>query len=202
MSDDKADAPKYEFGVPVVIVKGGTSTGAYDREREKRKADAEMRRAQLDEQMAAGRQGATVDQSGFTLARLGSARMVTEHSPRLVLYYMNRDHTVRQECKSEITTTEHPTDPARLDMTFALVCPRCLERGEPQGESQMLVRESHRKFWIDERTKGSVIALRDPWGNLDPVIICGTVTVQDIVRCKNYNCNYAVRINDSKVYEV
>ena len=32
---------KYDFGVPTVIMKGGTTTSSYDREMAKRKADAE-----------------------------------------------------------------------------------------------------------------------------------------------------------------
>lgn len=198
MSDEK----KYDFGVPTVIMKGGTSSSSYDKEMAKRNADAERRRALQDEQAAVAAQGAKVDKDGFSLGRLGSARMVTQQSPRLVLYYMNKDKSVRQECKSEITFYEHPTKPGEMDMMFAMVCPRCLERGIAQAESQMLIKAAHRKFWLDEKLKGQIVALRDPWGNLDPVLICGTVTVQDVIRCANYNCNYAVRINDSKVYEV
>lgn len=197
MSDDT----KYDFGgVPTVIVKGGTTSASYDKEQARRRADAERRRDIQDTQAAMGQQGVSRE-GGFSLARLGSARMVTENSPRLVLYYMNKDHSVRQECKSEITFYEHPTKVGEMDMMFAMVCPRCLERGIAQGESQMLIKASHRAFWIDEKLKGTVVALRDPWGNLDPVIICGTVTVQDTVKCSNYNCTYAVRIHDSKVYE-
>ena len=198
MSDDT----KYDFGVPTVIVKGGTTSASYDKEQARRRADAEARRGAQDAQAAVGQSGARRDDGGFSLARFGSARMITENSPRLVLYYMNKDHSVRQECKSEITFYEHPTKVGEMDMMFAMVCPRCLERGIAQGESQMLIKASHRAFWIDERLKGTVVALRDPWGNLDPVIICGTVTAQDAIKCSNYNCTYAVRINDSKVYEV
>lgn len=198
MSDEK-----YDFGgVPTVIVKGGTTSAAYDKEMAKRKADAERRRAIQDEQASVSRKGAHIDSGkGFSIARLGSARMITQESPRLVLYYMNKDKTVRQECKSEITFMEHPTNVGEWDMMFAMVCPRCLERGIAEGESQMMIRQSHRTFWLDEKLKGTVVALRDPWGNLDPVIICGTVTTQDVIRCSNHNCNYAVRIQDSQVHE-
>lgn len=196
MSDDN----KFDFGVPTVIVKGGTTSSSYDKEMARRQADAERRRDIQDAQAALSQQGAS-SQDGFSMARLGSARMITEQSPRLVLYYMAKDNSVRQECKSEITFYEHPTKPGEMDMMFAMVCPRCLERGIAQGESQMLIKAVHRAFWIDEKLKGAVIPLRDPWGNLDPVIICGTVTVQDTIRCSNFNCTYAVRINDSKVYE-
>jgi hypothetical protein len=193
---------KYDFGgVPTILVKGGTTSSSYDKEMALRRADAERRRAFQDAQAAVARNNG-LSREGFSIARLGSARMITQETPRLVLYYMNADKTVRQECKSEITFYEDPTRPGAMDMMFAMVCPRCLERGIAEGESQMLIRSSHRKFWIDERLKGSVVALRDPWGNPDPVIICGTVTVQDVVRCSNHNCNYAVRIQDSKVYEV
>lgn len=184
---------------PVVIMKGGTTSAAYDREMAERKASAEQRRDAEERRHAA--QGVHSGPEGVDVGRIGSHSFLSG-APRLILYYMNRDKTVRQECKSEITFYDHPREIGKMDMMFAMVCPRCLERGLPQGECQMLVRESHRKFWIDDRKKGELVMLEDPWGRPDPVIICGTVTVEDIVRCNNFNCDFAVRIADSCVYEV
>jgi len=130
--------------------------------------------------------------------------MINQNSPRLILRYLNKDGSIHLECKSEITLVPPPnsSDAAPLEMMFAMVCPRCVSRGVPQGEAQMMIRESHRKFWIDEKRKGQVEPLEWPGGVREFVTICGTVTVQDIVRCSNYNCNYAVRIENSNIREV
>jgi hypothetical protein len=183
---------------PTVIMKGGTSSSRYDKEIRLRQADAERRRALEAKRFEAARTARNAPAP--TTARIGSHSLINQSSPRLVLYYMNKDGTVRQECKSEITMIAGQ-NAGEMDTLFALVCPACLARGVPQGEVQIMVRNSHRRFEIDERKKG-VVMLRDPFtGAPDPVIVCGTVTVQDTVRCSNYNCNWAVKIGDSKVWE-
>jgi len=191
MSDNKPTGP-------TVIMKGGTSSSKYDKEVRLREADAKRRRDLEARRFAAVRNSHKSQQP--TTARMGSHSLINQSSPRLVLYYLNKDGSVRQECKSEITMIGGPT-PGEMDTIFALVCPACLARGVPQGEAQIMVRNSHRKFDIDDRKKG-VVVLRDPFtGAPDPVIVCGTVTVHDTIRCSNYNCNWAVKIGDSKVRE-
>lgn len=191
-TDEKAD------GVPTIIVKGGTTSGRHDREMQRRKADAERRRGVQDAMYR--RRDLAKTQGG--VARIGETLLLNQGSPRLVLNYLNADGSLRQQCKSEITVVPKKDRPNEWETVFALVCPRCLERGLPAGESQMLVRDSHRKFDIDESKKGTVIMLDYAWGYREPVVIAGTVTCHDVIRCNNYNCNYAVRIEDSKVIEV
>jgi len=182
---------------PTVIMKGGTTSSRYDNLLAERKADAEERRAHedwvADKVEHAHEEGA--------LARIGEQKFLTQESPRLVLLYMNRDGSVRQECISEITMYPIPGSfTGELDIMFTLVCPKCLERGVSSGDSQLMVQNRHRKFHRDERQK-KVVQVMTPFG---PQIVhqdC-TVTVDDIVRCSNYNCTWAVRIADSKVYEV
>ena len=184
-------------GVPIGIVKGGTTSAAYDREMEARKQDAERRRAHQDQVRSIGTTHKHVDD----LARLGSTQLVGTDSPRLVLHYMNADGSIRQDCKAELTMVPKRDDPTKLEMMFAMVCPRCVERGVAQGESQMMIRESHRKFHVDERTKGQVVMLEYAWGLRERVIIAGTVSVDDEVKCDNYNCTFKCRIDQSKVWE-
>lgn len=180
---------------PVVFTKGGTSSGRYDREIAKKKANAEKRRKHQDTQMSIAQRQGGADGS---VARLGSHRMVSGESPRLVLRYLNRDRSVRQECISEITHVGGDK-PGEVDMMFSLVCPKCLERGLPQGESQLFVRKSHRNFDIN-MTKAGPRRVDTPQGP-QVVLVCGEVTVNDIIRCSNYNCTWTVRIIDSNVSE-
>jgi hypothetical protein len=195
-------------GVPIAIIKGGTTSWAYDQELARRRADAERRRAHEDRtrEIAKGAEGG--------VAHLGEQSFLRD-MPRVVLFYMNRDGTVRQECISEITVVEGQKQ-GEIDLLMTLVCPRCLERGVPHGEAQLKIHGAHRKFYIREEPhvvklgvrervrlgRGEVVDLRTPYGDPLPVVVCGSVSADDIIRCTNVNCNWAVRIDESRVYEV
>ena len=92
------------------------------------------------------------------------------------------------------------------EIMFAMVCPRCVARGVPQGQSQMLIRNTNRKFSLDERLKGTIVVLEHDYGDgfpfKEPVIIAGVVTVHETVRCDNHNCTFACRIENSNIIEV
>ncbi len=202
MSGTKGEGGLTIAGVPVGIVKGGTTSSSYDAELQRRKADADARRAHQDMDYATQ---ATAAQQGVA-ARLGTMGLINRASPRLVLKYLARDKTVRQECLSELTMVPDAADPKKIDLMFTMVCPKCVARGVPQGESQMMIKDSHRKFTVDERKKGTLVMVEFHYGDgivrKRPVIIAGEVTVNDIVKCDNYNCDYKCRIDKSNVIEV
>jgi hypothetical protein len=193
-------------GGVTIIVKGGTTSSRYDREIQRRRVDAEQRR---EEQNRMYRQRREAPSRGAA-SRIGEAALINQSSPRLVLNYLNADGSLRQQCKSEITVIPIKDRQNEWETMFALVCPKCLARGLPMGEAQMLVRDTHRKFHIRETRnpakglpgKGDVVMIEYAWGIREAVKVAGTVTCEDIIRCSNHNCNYAVRIEDSKVREV
>lgn len=196
MSEDK-DPPSTLDGAGIeIIVKGGTTPSSYDQARAEQRRVAEIGRAHQDKQMLAAAQGDQLTTEGFVSSRLHSLRMMDSGAPRVVLYYLNRDRTVRQECVSEIAIL------ADGDQIFTLVCPKCLERGEPPDSSQLMVRKSHRKWFLDTKRQGQLVELVDPWGQKFSVRICGTVYSEETLRCTNFNCAWAVRVEDSKVVEV
>lgn len=199
MSEDEKSEPGSAMD-GFVFVKGGTSTSRYDNEMARRKADADTRRAGQDRMGEIGQRGVRPGEA----ARLGSQRFLNETTPRIVLLYLNKDKTVRQECISELIEVESK-EQGRLDRAFTLVCPRCIARAVPHGEAQMMVRSSHRKFHLDDREgkKNQVVVVRDPYtGAPVPVLIAGTIYCEEILRCNNYNCDWAVKIADSCVEEV
>lgn len=199
MSEDEKSEPGSAMD-GFVFVKGGTSTSRYDNEMARRRADADNRRVGQDQMGAIGQRGVRPGEA----ARLGSNRFLTETTPRVVLLYRNKDKTVRQECISELVEVESK-EQGRLDRLFVMVCPRCVARGVPQGESQVIVRSSHRKFYLDdsEGKKNQIVVVRDPIsGHPAPVLIAGTIYCEEILRCNNYNCDWAVKIADSCVDEV
>jgi len=193
MSDD-GDRRSSIGASPVVIVKGGTTSSSFDKEIAKQQHIAEMGRAHQDKQMAAAAKGDHMSKDGFVSSRLLSMKMMDSGSPQLVLYYMNRDGSVRQECISELVIM------ADGDMTFTLVCPKCMERGVPPGLAQIMVRCSHRKFTLDPRHAGTITLITPDGPRM--VRTCGTVYSEEILKCANYGCTWRVKVDNSKVYEV
>jgi hypothetical protein len=197
MSDDKSN---WDVGglpaAPMGLVKGGTSRSSYDRSLAEADADTKARQA-ADDQRAAMTESADPQRP-----RIQSMRFIDQATPRLVLYYMNKDKTVRQEAISEITMVEGK-EQGTLDLVVAMVCPKCVDRGEPQWNAQMLLKSSHRKFHIDEKRKGEVVTVNDP---LSPtgfrmLVIAGTITAEETIKCSNYNCTFACKIDNSQVWE-
>ena len=199
IAPEVAPPPTYDFGgVPTVIMRGGTVSLRQETEWAKHRAEADQRRAIDDEQRRT--QGARQTAEGFEVSQqLSMGKMVNSLSPKLVLHYMNRDGSVYQDCESEITQIPDETNASKMITMFAMVCPRCVSRGRPQGLSQMLIRDSHRKFYIDDRKKGPQ-PLMDAWGMRKQIIVAGTVSCDDIIKCTSEGCDYRCRINNSEVW--
>lgn len=144
------------------------------------------------------------------LARIGETSFVNNSTPRLVLHYLNHDKTIRQSAICEITA-DPTVDAEKIGkaMMFTMVCPRCVARGVPMGDAQMLVRDSHRRWTLHTEKDvgkgypgaGDVVMVEFGWGQREPVIVAGTVSCHDLIRCDNHNCDYAVNIDHSRVFE-
>ena len=191
MSEEKSKPNFTRVGgmAPQVIVRGGTMSSRQTNEMKQFEANSDQRRAQQERQQ----QIASAQHGPGSVASMRSRRLITQDSPRLVLWYKKHD----QYCLSEITLVAKPGG-GGMETMFTLVCTRCLERGVPQGQAQLQIRESHRSFSVDN-TKGG--PKRIEFGGMSQVVQqCGTVTVEDTVRCAA--CGWAVKIIDSKVEEV
>jgi hypothetical protein len=193
--DDGAEKSTLGAG-PTIIVKGGTTSARYDEERDRRRHAGELGRAHQDKQMQAARVGETMTPDGFVSAHLTSLRLMDRGAPMLVLHYMNRDRTIRQSCVAELVMLPDG------DEVFVMVCPRCLERGEPADNCQVMVKKSHRSWELDTTKAGTIVFLENPDGRPFQVKICGTVSSDHTLRCSNFNCNWAVRVERSEVWEV
>jgi len=184
----------FNFGgiQPTVIVKDGTVSSREEHRIKAQEHDAERRRKHQDQQVAMSNQGVGADGG---VARLGNQNMINQSSPRLVLWYQKQ----QIECLSEITMVAGAA--GQLEPMFTLVCPKCLERRVPQGQAQLQVRNSHRAFSVDT-SKGGPRQVHIGGGQQHIVMEHGKVSVNDIVRCSNTGCGWAVRITDSVVSEV
>lgn len=180
---------------PQIIIKDPSASSSwFDKEMAQRTQDAERRRTHQDTQMQmAKHRGGPAD-----AVRFGSKRMITQDAPRLVLHYRKYGY----DCVSEVTWVPMIGKPGAQELMFTLVCPRCLERKVPQGEAQLMVRESHRHFWIDDRPEHKRPVMVNMFGVEQQILPAGKVTVADTVRCTNVGCGWAVRITDSMVTEI
>lgn len=186
---DKAEKKVF----PTIIVKDGVMSSGHENEMRAREADAQRRRQHQDNQYRMSQQGVGADGG---IARLGSNRMVTQDAPRLVLHYRKYD----QQCVSEVTMVPKQNAPTEMEMMFTLVCIKCLNRKVTQGEAQLMVRQSHRNFSIDDRPQNQVPVRLDATGEF--VQVAGKVTATDVIRCTNTGCGWAVKVIDSIVDEV
>jgi hypothetical protein len=198
MSDTKDGGSGSTLGAsPLqIIVKGGTTSGAYDKERAKQRHAAEAGRAHQDKQHAAAAVGNRMTERGFVSAHIDSLNLLDSGSPRVVFYYLRRDKSVMQECVGEIVVLPDG------DELFTLVCPKCLERGESHGSAQVMVKKSHRKWELDTKKAGEIVFLTDPFGRPFQVRICGTIECDEPLRCSNVGCAWAVKIDKGNVREI
>lgn len=201
-------------GVPIVaphvFVKGGTSSSTYDKELAQRRAQAEARRAGVDKMAADVRnadasQGVMSAMMSRTAAADGSSQV-----PKMVLNFLGAERKVVQQAVVDLVTV--PRSDGGVEMAFIMVCPDCVARGVPEGDAQMLIRDSHRKFFVDVTKAGIVpvekyeYAGKDASGDdtfvrvLEQQPVVGKVTVNDRIKCANYNCTFACRIDASNVY--
>jgi len=202
MSDDAVPAPKPELEAPMAAwVKGGTTSLRHDQEVEKRYAEAEERRR------------AEAARHQFALANPDEARV---HSMKLS--DRSRDAKVVLAVKHAKDTTLTAWIECELivrpdgELWLQLACPRCIFRHHRHlSDAQLLIRQTHRWFDLDERTKDqrkpglTGLCRGDLWVNPDephgpPIVVAGTITVKDLIRCSNLGCDWAARIDDSVIY--
>lgn len=188
----EAPTPKFSLAggvAPEVIVRGGTMSG-----RETNRIAAEEHAAEERRAFEAQKQQIAQTEHGpGSMASMRSKKLITQDSPRLVLWYRKHE----QNCLSEITMVAGPKG---LEPMFTMVCTKCLERGVPQGQAQLQVRSSHRSFAVDDTKAGPQ---RVEFGSTWQIVqVHGTVTVHDIIRCPEAGCGGAYKITDSRVEEV
>ena len=197
----------------LIMVQGGTRSSRYEQQRAERRHRSEASRDYQDTLATATRRqdhrttaklfGMDASEAGVGVSNLSTHSSSMRGTPKLLLRYMNRDRTMKQECISQVIQLPNPQFPNNIELAFDMVCVRCLEAGEEHGAAQMLIKQSHRKFWVDDTLSGTLVTaeMPDPNGNPIVLVLAGTITTQDIVRCSN-NCGFSVRIDNSEVWQV
>jgi len=177
---------------PLVFVKGGTTSTEYDRQVAAQRADTDRRRAHQDAQMRIAR--AHPDEAIMRTRLLGGQSQY----PTIVLAVKHpKDNEILEWMTCEITDQGD-------ELALIMVCLRCVfTLGRPQGEAQLTIKQSNRKFYYEPTppkwAKGERVWInpRDP---NEVITLAGTVTMPEWAHCPHLGCGWTFTIDDSVIY--
>lgn len=200
MTDSEAPAPTSVAEAPaapeperklietpmMAFMKGGTLTGAYERQLAEQKHNAEQSRKVED----ARRQAAESGNLEYRQHRhvLGGNRKF----PGIVLEVRHpKDRVVLDYIECELSTNDDGT------LILILACWKCYHR--TGDASNLTVRQNHRHFELDMRRKGELWV--NPKNPQHIVTLAGTITTTEAITCPNLGCGNRFVIDDSVVRE-
>lgn len=178
-----------------LLVRGGTTTSAFDKEIQEKLADTEHRRAED----AADRKIGTIP-----IERGGG--LVFEHKladpmtgPRVYLQYVGQGREVLSEQLCELVE-----DDTSGDRLLIFVCPECVRRGIPMTFAQCHARAKHRAWHVDRREAGRVKAVKnsDAPNGIEYYTSAGVIMDTDVLRCDQTNCGCSFKIHRNVMYRV
>jgi hypothetical protein len=184
--------PLGEHMAPMGFVRGGTTTAKWDEYKKRQYHQSERHRAHQDTQRAAVQEAAKTP--GISSALL-SFNLGGPANPKVHLEYVYRDSALNRDCVAEVLSMPNPEGGEEL--ALVMVCLECMKRTGRQDDSQLLIRESVRKFWLDTSKAGHWV---DQLGHFWQ--IAGTITTAGRIHCDARGCTYRFQIDDSKVREV
>lgn len=199
MADDdvpaKPAAPSGGTGIeaPLIFVRGGTTTSAHDALMAKQRADTDQRRAIQDAKYRATER----DPIG---ARMQSMKLGGQQSSAMVVLAIKhaKDNLFLDWIVCEVI--QHGPDELILNMA----CPHCHAKN-PGHEPDFKIHQSNRKWWLDPkpprwmRDVGSDRIWVNP-RDQSTVIVAGSVTTEDWIRCPGLGCTWVFKIDDSVIH--
>lgn len=192
------------------FVKGGTTSAREDARVAAAHADAEQRRAAEDERF---RQARAYDPFDLQqLDRTKTSARITQHSlggsdthAQVILGLRHKkDHQILTWIQCEVSVQGD-------ELVLIVCCPKCtLQLGRRSEDAQMTIRQSNRKWDLDQRTRENRkpnpllgFCAGDVWVNpKDPnevYTVAGMVTTHDWITCPQLGCGWRFRIDDSVV---
>lgn len=157
---------------PLSIVRNRTTTQKHDEMKARERADAERRRAELDQKRAL-----TKKERGAKLHThaLGG----TQTHPSIVVKLIHKDGST-----ADFETCELSVD---IDgFTLILVCPVCLFRhNRPMDDCQITLRSWHRRFELVRTHEGKTWVNDKPPPGMpnDVVLLAGAIQTVDVQTC-------------------
>jgi hypothetical protein len=178
-----------------VMVRGGTTSSKWDLEQAKIVAEAEARRKQLDEDRKLA--SIPVEQGGAMMFDRNFSDPLK--APKVLLRYHTSDMDLEILCELIV-------DDDKEDVILQFVCPQCVKRGMHPGEAQCTVRDSHRGWHLDMRDAGQIKYAEtvDMAGRKirEPYVFAGVIKDTDTLRCSQYNCGRAYKIDNNILHDV
>ena len=180
-----------------IKVMGGTTTTKFDNDLAQKRADANERRKQYDQETAIGR--TPIEQGGG---------MVFDHkftdplmSPKVKLEYRGRTKDMIFEMLCELVVDE-VTDAH----TLIFVCPECVKRGVDQQFAQVHANNKNRAWHLDKKNAGTPRRAEDsgPDGKARYAIYthAGDIMDTDEMRCPHPNCGCVYKIHKNILYRI
>lgn len=185
-SEEAAPQPSI-FGLPVAayIKGGGTTTSAHDKRVMEIEADAERRRDQaLAEKKLAS---APIEEGGAKVFTHHLSSNANVEAGFVLLQYLTPKGDVRYENGEELQCLADVHMLSADELCLTLVCPSCKNRGIPQGQCQMRIRQKNKHFDLDVTKAGELIVFEGK-----PYRSAGVVRESDRFRCDQ--CGWAARI--------
>lgn len=192
--------PASAFPVPMMSwVKDGTTTTAGDNLIAKTEADAEKRRNEADREKQISK--IPIEQGGGKQFTNHLTPYTDVPKAYIKLEYVNAKGEVLRECLADLVVGTDVTG-TETDMSIILVCPKC-EKKRPQGQCQIQVRQSNRKWYLDFKTAGEFF-LFEEWDDESGRWVknayrsAGQICDSDKMTCPY--CPWSFRIHKNKVY--
>jgi len=184
MADDK---DKNE--APLVWVRGGTTSSAYDNQQARLKAEAEARRAIQDRQFALAKERPV--EARVNTLDLGSK----QHHAAVVLGIKHpKDNQILDWIQCELIT--QPKDDGDVELVLNMACPRCFRHDAQNANFKFA--QSHRMFWLDTKNAGELWI--DPTDPNNVITLAGTITTKEWIPCPGLGCPLKFRIDKSILY--
>ena len=183
-----------EIEAPIAMwVKGGTTTLRWDLDQKKKVADADERRA-----VQAAKARTVAANPGE--ARMHSMKLGGRQTSAMVVLGLKhpKDNLIMDWLTCELSAQPSDTPGQPPELILQMICIRCVQRGVQSGEAQMMIRQSNRKFYLDEKRKGELWV--NPVDRNEILTLAGTVTTDDWIKCPGLGCNWEFKIADSVVY--
>lgn len=203
MADDEAKpAPKIIEAPMAGWVRGGTESGAEEKRRQMRAADAAERRAKQDAAYQKTRESPEE-------ARLASMRLGAPDGQYSVVLAIREGKNLdaARFVMCELSAQPKDDDPDDVELILIMACMRCIYRHHrPVDESNLKIHQSNRMFtlgdkipkWQEEKWKSPLWV--NPEDPSESCMVVGSIHMHERAHCAA--CNWTFTIDDSVVITI
>lgn len=185
-SEPAGASPAPRLAVPTIIVRGGTTSSAFDTQVAELKADQLRRQAEQDQEIQ------LVRKEG---ARRYEMDLGTPNKAPVAVIQVEVGAKREQFIQADVVVSSDAS--GGLVMQLVIICPKCVSRNIPQSQAQLTIDSRNKRWSLDERTAGQVWI--EP-GTENAYVLAGTVDVAETCSCPNVGCGFKFRISNKSEY--